>query len=174
MRVEDITHGDRAKLEVLCRRFWSKVDVRGPDECWPWKACRSGRKKSGKLYGRFGLRGRQIITAHRAAYLLTHGEVADDLFVCHRCDYTLCCNPLHLWEGTAADNAADRDAKGRYVLGYRPSGEHHYRAKLTNDQVRIIRRILRPVPKAYLAQHFDVSKSTIERVLNGKCYRDVA
>lgn len=39
--------------EAVLRRFWSKVDRRGRNECWPWKAYRS---PSG--HGRFQLGGR--------------------------------------------------------------------------------------------------------------------
>jgi hypothetical protein len=47
--------------ESVLRRFWSKVDRRGPGDCWPWKAyrCRHGRTKFrlGGIIGRGGRRG---------------------------------------------------------------------------------------------------------------------
>jgi hypothetical protein len=43
-------------------RFWSRVDVRGPDECWPWMAA------TVKGYGQLSVMGRNEY-AHRIAYM---------------------------------------------------------------------------------------------------------
>ncbi len=61
-------------------RFWSYVQKGGPDDCWEWRGC---RKASG--HGRFIVE-KKVRIASRIAYILTHGPLADGLFVCHTCD----------------------------------------------------------------------------------------
>lgn len=93
-------------------QFWSKVDRRAPDECWPWIA--KARNKHG--YGVMRLRGeRRNVKASRYAWILTHGEIASRaLQVCHKCDNPSCCNPAHLFLGTALDNTRDMRSKNRH------------------------------------------------------------
>jgi hypothetical protein len=95
------------------QRFWSKVDKRGPDECWPWVGGVDGRG-----YGRSRYNGSGRTTAHRIAWQLANGRDAL-LFVLHRCDNPVCCNPAHLWEGTQSENMRDMAAKGRWNNGHR-------------------------------------------------------
>jgi len=87
-------------------RFWSKVDVRGRDECWEWQASGS------KGYGRLMMDG---VTwgAHRLAFTLVKGRIPDGMCVLHSCDNPPCCNPAHLFIGTHADNMRDMAKKGR-------------------------------------------------------------
>lgn len=88
-------------------RFWSKVDRRGPDECWPW----SGNKTS-RGYGRLWLGGRPVY-AHRLAVVISGREMPHARLACHSCDTPLCVNPSHLFVGTWNDNVQDAKAKGR-------------------------------------------------------------
>lgn len=70
-------------------RFWAKVDKSGA--CWLWMAA---RQPSG--YGRFGWAKGDIRMAHRVAYELTYGVIADGLVIDHLCRNTSCVNPSHL------------------------------------------------------------------------------
>lgn len=54
--------------------------------------------------------------AHRYGSALVHGPIPPALLVLHRCDHAPCCNPAHLYLGTAADNARDRDGPERREL----------------------------------------------------------
>ena len=83
------------------KRFWSKVDKKGPDECWNWIASIT---KSG--YGKFYLN--KSMGSHRAAWILTYGDIPKDKWILHKCDNKRCCNPIHLYIGNGADNTKDR------------------------------------------------------------------
>ena len=124
--------------------FWSRVDKSGgPDACWPWT---TSKDKHG--YGRVW-EGKRYTRAHRRAHELENGAIPDGIIVCHSCDNPRCCNPAHLWLGTHADNAADRDTKGRSARGEAHGarrhpdrmarGEAHGRTKLTAVDVAAIR-----------------------------------
>lgn len=76
-------------------RFIEKV-LKQPNGCWLWTAANHiANQKVGDRYGRFNLAGRTIY-AHRAAFVLFKGEIADGLTVDHLCKNTLCVNPDHL------------------------------------------------------------------------------
>jgi hypothetical protein len=82
-----------------------------PDECWEWTGARFPYGY-GHIAGSPKLGEPRNLYAHRVAYELGFGPIPKGLFVCHSCDNPPCCNPKHLWLGTALDNARDRDAKG--------------------------------------------------------------
>lgn len=89
-------------------RFWSKIDVKGANQCWPWK--NSLRGSLG--YGQFRI-GDRICDAHRIALELKEGALPKGRYVCHSCDSPKCCNPRHLFAGTQKNNMDDMTDKGR-------------------------------------------------------------
>ena len=121
---------------LRCRIF-SKIDASGgPDSCWPWTAYtdRAGYGVTSDVDGKTQL-------AHRVSYMLAHGNITQGAHVCHRCDNPPCCNPSHLWPGTAYDNAIDRDNKGRHArIG--PKGIRAPSARLSESDIPKIRRLL--------------------------------
>lgn len=153
-----VTPGNPAFTEKTIRRFWSKVDIRGPDDCWVWKA---GRFDSG--YGVFTIKRRNV-RAHRFAYEIANGPT--DLCVLHKCDNPPCCNPAHLWEGTELENVHDRDRKGRNC-----KGEDHPNAKLTPSAVRMIRSD--PRGHVVVARAMNVSRSLVQKIRQGKAWSHV-
>lgn len=96
------------------RRFWSHVERREPTECWPWLASCSGREPV--KHGQFTIRldGRQRhFGAHRVAWFLAFGPIPCQFQVNHRCEFSICCNPAHLYLGTQQDNLNDARRSGR-------------------------------------------------------------
>lgn len=132
----------------------------GPDSCWIWKGRVSRR------YGVISI-GDHPVRAHRAAWLLTRGEIPARLVVCHRCDQPLCCNPDHLWLGTVLDNNRDCRAKGRHS-----HGDRHPDAKLSEDQVMEIRRLmLTDTPRRQIAERFGTSIHNVYRIAGGYSWK---
>ncbi len=139
-------------------RFWSHVDRRGPDECWPWKG---GLHTMG--YGKFSV-GYRTLFVHRVALFLGSGIDPHPLQACHKCDYKPCCNCAHLFPGTQADNIADMITKGRAA-----GGEKHGMAKLTAEQVIEIRNIYAAggIRKSRLAERFGITFTTVADIIRG-------
>ncbi len=157
-------------------RFWVKADRSGGDDsCWLWTAgC------TGNGYGAFKDCGKSF-AAHRLAYELAYCRVPDGMVVCHTCDTPKCVNPSHLFLGTHADNAADRNRKNRQSTGdrvspeRRPHGETHHSAKLTEVQVRTIRSMaLAGTPCPEIALKFGVDRQTIWKITRNRIWRRVA
>lgn len=133
------------------QRFWSGVDVRGPDECWPWL-----RSKFHFGHGQFKLNGKNL-KAHRVAYLIENGEWPDPCGR-HTCDNPPCCNPSHIVAGTQLDNVRDRDTRQRTAR------------KLTDVQVAEMRTLYSTgeTTQAEIAEMFGVHNAFVSRVVNGQ------
>ena len=102
-------------------RFWSKVNkTSNIEECWFWTAsvnCLSGYGQFGIAKGQLGRKTASMQPAHRVAWMLTHGEIPQDMYVCHTCDRPSCVNPSHLFLGTQSDNMRDCVNKNRHGYG---------------------------------------------------------
>jgi hypothetical protein len=149
----------------LVERFWGHVSK--GDGCWVWTGeCRGG-------YGRFRTVGRASVRAHRYAWALVNGPIPDGALVLHRCDNRPCVRPEHLFLGTAKDNAADRDMKGR--ARFRPCfGEANGQSKLTAAEVLEIKAALhRGEPTRHLADRFSVHRETVRNIRRGKSWAGV-
>lgn len=135
------------------RRFWSKVAVGDPDECWEWLA-----HANAGGYGKFIVKGRNWL-AHRVSWVLTYGPIPEGLCVCHRCDNRSCVNPYHLFLGTIGDNKRDATRKG---CKYRRS------RKLTRGEVLDIREMYAEGDWAQweLAEEFGVSPYLIGQFIH--------
>lgn len=103
-------------LEKVQERFWSKVDVRGPTECWEFQG------SIGKLgYGAFRICGPQPnITrlAHRVSWVLSNGAIPDGLVLNHICRNRSCVNPDHLEVVTRRENTLHKDSEAAARYNY--------------------------------------------------------
>jgi len=173
-------------------RFWQKVRIRKPQDCWEWAA---SRNRDG--YGKFGigpLSCCKMFLAHRVAWTITSGVFPVELCVCHACDNPPCCNPAHLFLATMAENGHDRDCKGRHgsrtqpeamprgdrngsrtCPESRPRGEEHSRAKLTDESVRDIRQKYATggIDQGALARKWKVSPSAVSGVIRRRTWKHV-
>jgi hypothetical protein len=138
----------------------------GPNGCIIWTGTLT---KDG--YGRLAVcgDGKSVhIGAHRAAYALHHNlPLKFDGIVCHRCDTPACINPAHLFLGTALDNNADRDTKGRQVRGERAPF-----AKLTAADVLAIRADDRA--RREIAKHYGITVHSVGHIQRRVTWRHIA
>lgn len=103
----------REYIETRLAYFQLFIDTKdNPDECWLWTGSVS---KGGYGLWNFEWKDERVsIGAHRLNYMV-HNKVMLDpsQILMHSCDTPRCCNPNHLTIGTYAENAADRNRKGR-------------------------------------------------------------
>lgn len=84
-------------------RFWSKVDMAGPDDCWIYHGT-----VLPKGYGQFRLSDKVKLQAHRFAYTDKVGPIPADMTIDHLCVVKLCMNPAHMEIVTGAENTRRR------------------------------------------------------------------
>jgi len=92
------------KVEEVWRRFWLRVDKRGPIYanlgcCWIWTGAKNWKGYGITNGGRMGSR-----LSHRALYLKLVGLVPKGKELDHRCRRRACCNPKHLRPVTHLEN----------------------------------------------------------------------
>lgn len=146
------------QIDILRRRFFSKITADPSSDCILWNAaCRDG-------YGLLHVDGKLVQATH-VSWFLKHGSWPT-LHVLHRCDNPPCINPDHLFEGTDADNAADRDAKGRQRS---LTGMDVWNAKLTGLEVsEIIALTATRMTNAEIGALFDVGAAYVSSLRHGR------
>jgi len=127
---------------------------------------------TGKLMAnRYAVRGRVLV--HREVLEQKLGRpIAPGMDTCHTCDVRHCINPDHLYEGTRAQNMQDARDRGRLV---NPRGEQHPKARLSDQDVRDIRRLHdRGVSYDALGARYGISPRYAYNLCTGHCSRRVA
>lgn len=148
-----------ATLEEIVEFYRSAPNERG---CIEWTG-----PTFGNGYGaihRFGGRSGPTFQAHRVAYELVHGPIAEGLVLRHKCDNRPCINPDHLEVGTQADNVRDKVERGRAQRGTAVKT-----SKLTEDDVRAIRvRLVAGETPTAIAPAFGVTMQAVWDIKAGR------
>jgi hypothetical protein len=167
--------------QPLAKRFWAKVDkTTTPDGCWTWTAC----KIQGQFqYGYIGMYVDGIWRRRKAAIVsweLSHGQpFPEDKLACHTCNNPICVRPDHIYAGTKKTNWHDCMDAGHN--SHFPTGEEHFKAVLTWEQVREIRNLYAnkegfyrkaSVSQRSLATKFGVSRRTIRAALSHSTWKE--
>lgn len=160
---------------VLVERFWSKVDRRGDEECWPWLGSCTEKGYGQMADGDLAVpRPRKVLASHIALAIAGRPRPSLIHIAMHSCDNPPCVNPAHLRWGSQADNIADMFAKGR---GHLPTpanpafGERHHGHKLTAETVRYIRASSKTTIE--LSDELGVTNQCVSNVRTGRTWRHV-
>jgi HNH endonuclease/Helix-turn-helix domain len=178
------------------QRFKSYVSV--TEGCWLWTGVKTPVTGRNGGYGYIKIK-RKMLLAHRAAWMISFGDIPAGFFVCHRCDNKLCVRRDHLFLGTALENSRDMISKKRHSHGdrhwsrskperlargdqngartkpeTRARGEKVGRSKLTAELVLTIRKKhAEGETQQALGKLFGVHHGTIGRIVKRRLWRHV-
>jgi hypothetical protein len=146
-------------------RFEKFADIKETTKCIEWTG----------YYGTTGygvlMVNRMPKKTHRLSYQIYNGKIPEGMWVLHKCDNSRCVNPKHLYIGDSKRNVHDMLERNRHVS---PLGEKNGKSKLTNDQVREIKIILKKSNKIReTARKFNVSRYAIQDIKSGKTWSHI-
>lgn len=91
----DVTNFD-LQWYWLVKRFWEQVEIRGEDECWPWKGSTRRNNCESIAYFPSPFHSGKTQSASRVAFWLSRGYTGKyKVFTRPECE-SFCCNPKHL------------------------------------------------------------------------------
>ena len=139
-------------------RFWSFVNVSGPNDCWLW----TGTTANYPIY----YQNNKQYYAHRLICEHYHGDMSG-LVTRHLCGNALCVNPSHLTPGSQAENNRDKVLHGTTNKGKKcpwiiNKGKSNPNAKLTEQDVLDIRSSDKKTK--VLAEHYNLGQEQIRRI----------
>lgn len=145
---------------TLLERFEAYVEK--SDGCWKWTGYRDPNG-----YGRLNIDNVPVL-AHRISWDLFKRKPIGEDHALHRCDNPQCVNPDHLFRGDQISNTADKMKKKRHRFGV-SRGVDHGCAKLTEDQIRTIRKS--SDVDQNIADQFGISRRHVLDIKNLKVWR---
>lgn len=141
-------------------RFAHEVALRhDSDECLMWPF---GSKKYPDIPV-----GGKTVRVNRYICGLAHGPApSSEHQAAHWCGNTRCANPRHLRWATCLENMRDKERHGTKLLG-----ERNPKARLSVEDVRLIRSLKGQIPRAELAARFGVTPEHIWGICIRKAWR---
>lgn len=154
-------------IDELGPKFWESVKFpNGLSGCW--EVQRTTKKGYGLAYiGKSGLIHKEFV-AHRLLFFFNNPDADQSLMCLHRCDNRRCCNPAHIFLGTAQDNTDDMIAKGRANYA---RGERAGCAKFNAQIVHEVRRLYATgLGYRKVGQLTGVSRSHVKSIVIGRAW----
>ncbi len=156
---------------TLQERFEARILPEPNSGCWLWDGAVD---TTGHGYGTLGFHKPSgkwgTEKAHRVSWMVYRGEIPEGLWVLHRCDNRVCVNPDHLFLGTRSDNMQDCSKKGRCKNIF-PRGGRHFKAKITEEDVRAIRTTDARIGD--IAARYGMTKRNVYDIRSGATWRHV-
>jgi hypothetical protein len=149
--------------EDFQKRFWAKT-LKLSNGCVIWVGGFRGN------YGAIRYKGK-MVSAHRISWEMANNKIIPPgMLVCHSCDNPACVSPDCLSVCTGSENIRQALERGRRIPA---SGETHYNSKITDQEHKMIKLYFEKHGcekwrKQAIGRWFDISKSTVERILYDK------
>jgi hypothetical protein len=118
------------------------------------------------------------INTQRIAWELhNQRHIPKGLFGCHYCSNPPCCNPQHIYPGTALDNSRDAVKLGSFIDRYHgipAQGESLPQAKLTAEKVIVMRQMYKAGNMLKtIAEVFNISVPNTHTVVHYKSWKHI-
>ena len=151
-------------------RFWSKVDIRGEDDCWQWQLTPTDHG-----YGLFAAGG----TLHRTSrFCYEHGdglytkEITGKLRIATSCRNKMCCNPKHMVLNSQQEVFDKMRAAGQISVGSKCKQSKLIESDIINIRARYTPRSLSDGLKP-ISEDYSVSPGCIRDIIIRKTWRHV-
>lgn len=155
---ENRTRGMPVTIEFIRGR----CEIDPVTECWKW-----AREVDPYGYGQIWYNGR-LRPVSRVVLELHSGEAPPprEKYALHKCDNPTCCNPEHLFWGTAKENTHDSIKKGRFRMGVTCGFARFTAAEIIDIRSRKDR-------VTDIANEYKVHTSMISNIRSRRTYRSV-